>query len=213
MTLAAQLQSAIFKSVDGGYLYETPSPWLLGPSRRYIVDEAQKAELLAIASDPRRGRRIAFYIAAIIAWTVLVAGVWSLYATHPQPTALDLLGIAVLTLVPLYIAAVVLLRRHLRRLEPVLRSAVATHARFGRWDRWRATVDALPFRTLLLIFVLVACGAAAQIGSLVMRNERYPLFSDATSWLQLFGAAMMTLLAVMYLLGLIRKRRSASPRR
>ena len=39
----------LFKPVSDGYVFRAPSPWVVGPARHYLVNEAQKTEL----NDPR----------------------------------------------------------------------------------------------------------------------------------------------------------------
>ena len=39
------IEEAGFKRIDGGYVFQSRNPWFFGPSHRYLVDEAQKAEI------------------------------------------------------------------------------------------------------------------------------------------------------------------------
>jgi hypothetical protein len=44
-----------FKRIDGVWIFKAPSPWLVGPAPRYIINDAQKA---AIAKRLRRNKVI-----------------------------------------------------------------------------------------------------------------------------------------------------------
>ena len=46
-------EEAAFKAVSGGYVAQLPGPNLLGRSRSYLVNEAQKAEIVAVLRRQR----------------------------------------------------------------------------------------------------------------------------------------------------------------
>jgi hypothetical protein len=68
--MAKWYEETSFRPTAGGYVFQTPNPWLLGPSRRYLVNEAQKAE---IAACLRRRQRVFLPMAAIL--TLIALGI------------------------------------------------------------------------------------------------------------------------------------------
>jgi hypothetical protein len=66
-----------FKPVAGGYVFQSNNPWLIGPRRRYFVNEVQKAEIAAcIRETLRRIKPFAFGAAAVIPLVLAGAIMW-----------------------------------------------------------------------------------------------------------------------------------------
>lgn len=42
-----RFEAIAFKAVPGGYVFQLPNEWLIGPSRQFLVNETQKAEISA----------------------------------------------------------------------------------------------------------------------------------------------------------------------
>src|SRR6187401_2091504 len=58
---------ASFRPVDGGYVFQSPNPWIFGWPRYYLVSEAQKAELL-----PYQGRWRLLLLLTVLAEAVIL---------------------------------------------------------------------------------------------------------------------------------------------
>jgi hypothetical protein len=66
-----------FKPVAGGYVFQSNNPWLIGPRRRYFVNEVQKTEIAAcIRETLRRIKPFAFGAAAVIPLVLIAAITW-----------------------------------------------------------------------------------------------------------------------------------------
>lgn len=117
----ARAITPMFKPVPGGYVFRPPGRWVFGPKRFYLVNEAQRAELLSIAATRglHRARGYIFLIALVglvFSATMIVA-----YASgHRDPTALD--AVVLLCLLPfcLYGALVLSIWPMAHRLGPIL---------------------------------------------------------------------------------------------
>lgn len=71
------LEEVAFKPVAGGYVFQTSNPWLIGPKRRYLVDEAQKAEIAAcIRQTMRRMTPFVLVMAVLIPLVIVAAALW-----------------------------------------------------------------------------------------------------------------------------------------
>jgi hypothetical protein len=78
------LEEVAFKQVAGGYVFQTNNPWLIGPQRRYFVNEAQKAEIAACIRQTLRRITPFVLAAAILIPLVLVAAVfWFVIGSGP----------------------------------------------------------------------------------------------------------------------------------
>jgi hypothetical protein len=71
------LEEVGFKRTADGYVFQTNSRWFIGPKRRYLVTEAQKAEIAACIRDTLRFLKpIALAAAVLIPVTIAGAVFW-----------------------------------------------------------------------------------------------------------------------------------------
>jgi hypothetical protein len=207
MSTATETEVALFKAVAGGYLFQAPNPWVFGPMRRYVVGEAQKAALLAIVTPRRPAVLITIVTSAILLWAGAAGGIMWAVTGHDQPTALDFAALMALILVPIYLAWVVALQCKLRRMQPVLATAVPTQQRITRRELRRAMGDAMSLKKSALLSACWIFAFTMQGVLLVTRNARHPLFSDVQSYMSLFTAVLAAGLAAYYLVLAVRKLR------
>jgi len=209
MLYVGDIESALFKRVAGGHIFQAPNPWIFGQSSHYLVNDSQKAQLLAIITPRRPMLRVAVITAGILLWTVAVAAlVWAFSADQDLPTGPEMIAMALLTLVPMFLALVFALQRNLRRMQPVLAGAARTEQRISRSELRQAMAKAMTFRATLLIGAAWVIILLLQIFNLVMGSARHPLFSDAQSFLNVFLVISAAGLAAHYLVIAIRRARS-----
>jgi hypothetical protein len=148
---AVEIEVASFQPVEGGYLYEAPSALIFAPGARYIVSEAQKTELLAILTPRRPMLRIILIVAAVLALVLAETVVLRTVLGHDQPTVFDFFKLAMMTAVPAYIAGLVIMHRHLRRLQRILGTAVPTQKRRTILERLQAVGAGMSTKKLVLL--------------------------------------------------------------
>jgi hypothetical protein len=86
-----------FEPVPGGWIYRAPNPRVFGEAPRYLVNDAQKAEIEAIVA-PRRSPLVSvILIMGMVAWH------WRFWLRGRLPTVFDLLGMIVLMAAPVLI--------------------------------------------------------------------------------------------------------------
>lgn len=208
MSNVGEIESVLFKRVADGHIFQAPNPWIFGQSSRYLVNDTQKAQLLAIITPRWPVLRVAVITAGIMLWSVAVAAmVWAFSAGHDQPTGYEMVAMVFLTVVPMVLALMMALQRNLRRMQPVLAGLPRTDERISSSDLRQAMAKAMSFRRALLIGATWATTFLLQIFILVMRNGRHPLFGDAQSFLNVFLAIVAAGLAAHYLVIAIRKAR------
>jgi hypothetical protein len=208
MSNAREVESVLFKPVAGGYVFQAPNPWVFGRMSRYLVNDAQKAALLAIIMPRRPILRIALITAVIVAWAGAAGAiVWAL-SNHDQPAFADVAAIFALVLAPIYLVWVVALQRNLRRMWPILADAPRTEERITSGELRRAMADAMSLKKLLLLAACWVFTSTMQVMILVARNAQHPLFSDAQSYVALFTGVLAAGLAVHYLVLVARKLRA-----
>jgi hypothetical protein len=205
MSSVGEIQSVLFKQVPGGYIFQQPNPWIFGRSSRYLVNEAQKAALLAIVTPRRPVVRGAVILAGVLLWAVAASILVWAFSSHDEPTALDVIAIIVLIVGPMLGALIVALQRNLRRMRPILAGASRTDQRITRGELRRAMANAMSMKRALLIGCTWTFTCLVQVFGLVIRNAHHPLFSDVQSFINVFVAAMAAWLASYYLLIVLRK--------
>ena len=118
----------VFKTVPGGYVYRAPNAWLFGGTRKqYLVNEAQKAEILAIFKAPTQPTSWM----AVVGWIIISAFMTEgtalcLWAELRSPM---LTGLSAIVTFPflLYVGAFIHRQMLLRRLHPILVRLPATN--------------------------------------------------------------------------------------
>jgi hypothetical protein len=191
-TLASQYAvsfgKALFKPIDGGFLFETPNPWIFAPGRRYVVTETQRSALLEIITPRRPVLRIVVISSLLVALGVGVGLLWWRIGGHENPTALDLLGMIVTAVVPLYVAGLVAVRRYLRRLAPIVAGAIPTQAKLTVRERYQAVGDAMPTKLLKAGVVIWSLSLVIQVMSLATFSSARPLSSHPGTILNIIMA-------------------------
>ena len=122
-----QIKFASFKQVPGGYVFRAPNPKVFGRSDHYLVDEAQRDQIVAIMTPRRPGLLLAAWVGGY--FLAVAAGVvWlTVFAPGFPITVLLVLiaGMLLAAILGLHLAA----RRNLRRLQPILAGARLTDQR------------------------------------------------------------------------------------
>jgi hypothetical protein len=116
MTWLRNSLEANFKPVADGFVFRTPSPWLLGPGEHYLVTEAQKAEILGSMSTLRRV--LSFVLLSLLLWGAAAAG--ATLAFTGMTFSVAILIIKAATAASLALAVIIDLRLKLRRLKRTL---------------------------------------------------------------------------------------------
>jgi hypothetical protein len=205
MSDAAEIEAALFKQVGGGWVFQAPNPWVFGRTSRYLVNDAQKAELLAIVTPRSPALRMAAITAGILLWAMAASIIVWAVSNHDEPTASDALAIFALIVVPIFLALVFALQRNLRRMQRVLAGALHTEERITPRELHHAVANAVSLRRSVLIGALWTVTCLFQVSSLVIRNGRHPLFGDVESYLSFITATVAAGLAIHYLRLAIRK--------
>jgi hypothetical protein len=123
------IEAVCFKpAAGGGFVFQAPKPWLFGDAHHYLVNEAQKAEILTIiAPTVPAWRRRAIFGACILTpllWAVAVAAFMWAVSDHETLTGRDKVEMVILILVPLLLAGFLALARteqaKLAKLAPLI---------------------------------------------------------------------------------------------
>jgi Na+/melibiose symporter-like transporter len=169
------------------------------------LNDAQKAELLAIVTPRSPTLRMAAITAGILLWAIAASIIVWAVSNHDEPTASDALAIFALIVVPIFLALVFALQRNLRRMQRVLAGAQHTEERITPRELRHAVANAVSLRRSVLIGALWTVTCLFQVSSLVIRNGRHPLFGDVESYLSFITATVAAGLAIHYLRLAIRK--------
>jgi hypothetical protein len=159
-----RIAAALFQPVPGGYVYREPYRWPFGDAPHYLVNEDQKAALLAVIV-PKRPIMLQVILWTSLCLMVAAACVASyLYTHHDSPTGLDTLAIAALTAVQVVVALAIMFTRKRRQLAPQLATLIPTDQRITRSQMRAAATNAMSRKQLIVAGVSVVF---ASIGMLI----------------------------------------------
>jgi hypothetical protein len=101
----------------GGFDFRAPTRSWLGPVRQYLVNEIQKAEIIAMLITRRPVLKPAVFVVVLVMWAAAFASlVWLYGAGRDNPTPTDLVVMTVLMVAPMIAGLQQALRHALRGL-------------------------------------------------------------------------------------------------
>jgi tetratricopeptide (TPR) repeat protein len=196
-----QVIAVLFKQVPGGYVFRAPNPKVFGRSPHYLVDEAQRDEIVAIMVP----RRPIFLLVAWIAGFVLAVGTAAvslllLMPDYPVTVFVVLILAAfLLGILALHLSA----SRKLRRLQPILARASLTEQQITLAEIQQALNHRFSYRQLLFTAISSAFACAASVATIAVqayfRKQHVSFLSEPSSLLFGFNAIMFGMLAVTHL--------------
>jgi hypothetical protein len=178
------IEEAAFKrSADGGYVFQARNPWFFGPSRRYVVDEAQKAEIAGCIRETLRRIRPYVFVAAVGIPAVLAAGIFWLL-TRGSATAGNIFVLTLAVFGP-YVGLIHVYS--MRRLQPLIARLPRTQERIGAGEATRTFAVKMSSKLLLLMFLgpalLVVANALILVGAALdhrpLHNPQMFVFATA----------------------------------
>jgi hypothetical protein len=158
-------EEAAFKPVPGGYVAQLPSPKLFGRPRRYLVNEAQKAE---IAAALRRQRRLMLVLMPIPLAIALIAGLVYVMSHAQSGPALSplMIGTGTALLFVFVVFVVFLVNIHvMRQLRPLLAMLPRTDQRIRFGEQVERVAGAVSGKVLAVGLI---SGAVVTVVNLLM---------------------------------------------
>ena len=162
-----------FKPVPGGYVYRAPSAWLFGPPNHYLVNEAEKAEILSIM---RGSSGPVLWIAGLSSIASIVVGaslLWTYRSSHSQSTLADIAAWVIMVLL-IFVGLLISRRFLLHRLRPILADLPLTDERITTLERRQLIAKAglgvtlSPMRRRV-VRIASLVGSIAAVGALIAR--------------------------------------------
>ena len=191
------IEEISFKQVEGGYIFETPPPWVFGPPRAYFVTGRQKAEIAERIRQTLRGMKslvLAGWFGLILVY--FVAMFWLTAHDHANSLTFFILTLAVslpyVWLIHAYRAW---------RLRPLIAGLPRSNVRIGALERARLLGANASIKFLLVGLISSVLGFAGMFQAVLGdRQTGYPI-------MDLISLAACGLLAVYFAsLMIIRKR-------
>jgi hypothetical protein len=145
---------ASFKTVAEGYVFQSPHPWIFARPRYYLVDQTQKAEILA-----RLGRWRLLMLISVLTIFVLMGSFYAFLTVSPPifvPLVALLLGLMMCVAVPqIYLT---------RALRPLLADARRTRERIKVSEQLPKIAASISTKVLVVGMI----GGLAMIGGGVL---------------------------------------------
>ena len=201
----SSIEAILFKPAAGGFIYRAPNPWVFGAADHFLVNEAQKHDILEIVVARRPILRLAAITVALLLWGIGIGTLCWAFSGHEDPTAADVVVMIVMTIAAMFLALHGAIRRKLRRLQPILAGLPRSNERITSAELRKAMTGSISFKAALWTGILWTVTCLSQIFVLVIRNDRHPLFADAQSWTTLFLLTAAALLAARHFRLAIRK--------
>jgi NADH:ubiquinone oxidoreductase subunit K len=162
MNLRDQIAAALFWPVAGGDVYREPYRWPFGDAPHYLVNENQKAALMALVI-PRRP-----ILSQLVMWSTLIlmvaiacGGVW-LYTGHDNPSGVDGFAIALVSAAEIMVGLAVFFCWKRHQVRPLLATLPRTQLRITP-GQMRASAASAMSRTQV-----AAAAVAGIIASVAM---------------------------------------------
>ena len=170
-----QTSPTMFKPVPGGYVFQARNPWLLGATPRFLVTEAQKAELVKILTPVRPYQRRAVLVIVPTLWLLLLVFAGNNSAMGAFILGSPMLGIAVwsvLMVATLVLALHIENRPMQRRLQPVLAGLTRTDERITNRE-WRDAADKATSAKQSLLAGVGLSLMCVGIGNSLLRSQNH----------------------------------------
>ncbi len=193
-------EAGVFRQSSDGFVMRVPSFWIIGKSRHYLANEAQKNEIVArIKRGRKRGLPLAFLLWLVV-FVAFVVGV-AFLTGNDEPTVRD-----VMVLIIFAISSLLLFLRfwYLLLLQPSLRLLAPTSERTTFTERRTALRAAMRQKTpsgqFLMIGVLLSLSCCFSLYSyfLVTHGGRHFVFENGGGFASLFAAVISGLAAGLF---------------
>jgi len=203
------LEETAFKQVAGGYVFQTNNLWVIGPRRRYFVNEAQKAE---IAERMRQimGELKPFIIVSLIVLPLVTvaAAFWFIIGLRaPQGTVYLYMGLLLLGIFVPYFAIIHAYR--IGRLHPLIAGLQRSDERIT-WREGTASFAAnMSLKFLLMLFVapvIIFANVALNLAVAFFEDRPIPLMDVL---MMAFGSLMIAYFTYLLILRANGKRRAS----
>ncbi len=168
----SQIEFGVFKKVEDGYVFRAPALWLFGASRYFLVNEAQKAEIMEILKlqQPARPVRFGLILGVFIVITVMA---WAYFGYHDHdPGISDYFLLIAMLFAAIFVLLQVFAWVQLYRLRPALAHLPRSEDRIS-FSELRATVQKSPsLKDLILIGASQAFLCAVSLLNVGLALER-----------------------------------------
>jgi hypothetical protein len=170
----------VFKPVSGAYVYRRPTAWLFVSRDHYLVNDEQKAAILAILTASSRSVLWIMGISwiALSALSITALSLWAYRSGYYAPRLSGVIAMMAMTL-SIYPALVISRHGMLRRLRPILATLTSTNERITSLDerqqatKVRAAVTISPTRRRIVRIASVVAIAATLAGMIARAIDMY----------------------------------------
>ena len=203
--MADNREAIMFKKVPEGYLFHAPNPWLFGRARFYLVNDAQKAQLLAIVT----ARSQAVFWVALVALIGASTAALTYGSGHDNPTVSDILVMLAMIPIWIYAALLVSIGPTARRLQPLLAGLPPTDQRITAVDLRKAVRKTVSFGQYIALGVSQAIMSAGFVGLVWQQTDggRVSVFQDGGVLVFVFVAIVFLVSSLSFLVAAIDKAR------
>jgi hypothetical protein len=211
-TRSGLLIAAFFKPTAHGWIFRAPNPWIFGRPTHYVVNDAQRAQIIAEMTRKQPIALVLGLVTLIGAWiAIFSAARWFGYGFE-QPTVLELLFMLTLIVAPVFAAIAINAAAMRKRISAFVASAPETQETIT-YREMRATAARLQPKRSMRYFVgmgaLWVFMGLGQVLQLIGRQARHPFGSDALSYFAVLVLFLAIVLAITHFVQALRSYRDA----
>jgi hypothetical protein len=198
-----------FKQVTEGYVFRAPNPWVFGRARYFLVDEAQKAQLLGtLTARSQIATATIFWIGFLVLFGASVA-ILAFLSGHDDPGIGDIVSIVVLVPACMY-AALLIAARPARRVQPLLAGLAPTDQRITIADRRLAAQKTISVPGHLMLAASQAILSVMFFVQVVQKTGGHlaSAFDSGSAFSSLFAGCCFAFASVSLLVAALKKFRS-----
>jgi drug/metabolite transporter (DMT)-like permease len=201
--MADNREAIMFKKVPEGYVFRAPNLWVFGRARFYLVNEVQKAQLLAIITA--RSQLVFWFALLALIGACITAMAYG--SGHDNPTAGDVVIMLALLPVWIYAALLISIRPMAGRLRPLLAGLAPTDQRITALDLRRAVRNTVSFGQYVALAVSQLIMSAAFIVLVWQKTDggRVSVFQDGGVLVFVFAAAVFVVSSITFLVAALDK--------
>jgi hypothetical protein len=185
----ATIEAVLFKpAAGGGFVFQAPKPWLFGEAHNYLVNEAQKAEILTIMTPNvpvwRRAAIIGAFVLGPVLWALAIATLMWAVSDHDEPTGGEVMVMVILIAGPILLAMFLAIAWSVQvqraKLAPLIAQLAPTEQQITKADQRRGMAQSMSFRSILVVVLLLGASALISAFALGMRMMQHTLFTAST---------------------------------
>jgi hypothetical protein len=200
-------EALLFKKVPDGYVFHAPNPWVFGRARYFLVDEPQKAQLLAaMTARSQLMTVVVLGIAFAVTYGASVTAIMFVFGPA-EPGIGSFIMMVVMAVLSLFAAIVIAARPAARRVQPLLTDLTPTDQRITVADRRLATRNRMSAPAQLVVAASQGILSAVLFMQATQKSggNLASVFANPSAWPSAFAGCCFAFASISLLFAAVKK--------